>query len=38
MIHQLNMYGKDMVEEAIEKIQGFSQIFKDDDGYFIAFS
>ena len=38
MIHQLNMYGKDMVEEAIEKIQGFSQIFKDDNGYFIAFS
>lgn len=38
MIHQLNIYGKDMVEEAIEKIQGFSQIFKDDNGYFIAFS
>ena len=38
MIHQLNMYGKDMVEEAIEKIQGFSQIFKDDEGYYIAFS
>ena len=27
-----------MVEEAIEKIQNFSKIFKDDEGYWLAFS
>ena len=38
MIHQLNLEGKDKVEVAIERIQDFSKIFKDDQGFFLAFS
>lgn len=34
MIHQLNMYGKDKVQVAIERIQAF----EPPEGYFLAFS
>ena len=34
MIHQLNLYGKDKVEIAIERIRGF----EPEDGYWLAFS
>ena len=32
MIHQLNLYGKDKVEIAIERIRGF----EPEDGYWLA--
>lgn len=38
MIHQLDIYGKDKVETAIERIQDFAKMFHDDEGYYIAFS
>lgn len=38
MIHQLNIEGKDKVEVAIERIQSFEKIFKNDEGYYLAFS
>lgn len=41
MIHQLNIDGKDKVEVAIERIQDFSMLFRnqaDEQGYFLAFS
>ena len=38
MIHQLDMFGKDMVDNAIESIQSFAKIFDKGEGYFISFS
>lgn len=38
MIHQMNLEGKDKVEVAIERIQNFEKIFKNDEGYYLAFS
>lgn len=38
MIHQLDIFGKDLVDNAIESIQSFAQIFDKGEGYFIAFS
>lgn len=41
MIHQLDIYGKDKVEVAIERLQSFAEIFKnqsDNEGFFVAFS
>lgn len=38
MIYQLNIEGKDKVEIAIERIQNFEKIFKNDEGYYLAFS
>ena len=38
MIHQLDIFGKDLVDNAIESIQSFAKIFDDGEGYFIAFS
>lgn len=34
MIHQMNIYGKDMVDQAIERIK----TFEPPDGYYLAFS
>lgn len=38
MIHQLDIFGKDKVESAIEKIQSFAKVFDHGEGYFLAFS
>lgn len=38
MIHQLNIEGKDKVDVAVERIQSFEKIFKNDEGYYLAFS
>lgn len=38
MIHQLDIFGKDKVENAIEAIQGFATIFGKGEGYYLAFS
>ena len=41
MIHQLDIYGKDKVEVAIERLQNFAEIFEkqaSDEGFFVAFS
>lgn len=38
MIHQMDIFGKDKVQTAIERLQNFSEIFSDDKGFFIAFS
>lgn len=38
MLHQIDIYGKDKVETAIERIQDFAKMFHDDEGYYLAFS
>lgn len=38
MLHQIDIYGKDKVETAIERIQDFAKMFPDDEGYYLAFS
>lgn len=38
MIHQLNLEGKDKVDVAIDRLQNFAKVFKDDKGFFLAFS
>lgn len=38
MLDQINIYGNTMIEEAIERIQNFAEMFGKDEGYFIAFS
>lgn len=41
MIHQLNIYGKDKVETAIERLQDYAKIFErqaKEEGFFVAFS
>lgn len=34
MLHQMNIYGKDRVQQAIERLQ----LFEPEEGYYLAFS
>lgn len=34
MLHQMNIYGKDRVQQAIERLQ----TFEPEEGYYLAFS
>ena len=38
MIHQIDIYGQDKVEKAIDQIKTFAKMFNDEEGYYLAFS